>query len=168
MTNPISAESARAAFPILNGQGTKIDWELVADHGQQAWRNHSQTVERLAQRGGLSWCELHAVLHNRDWQKMDTNEAMIACRALETRYLAAVAQPDLSAENTRLRALVGEAKEVLKPVVVFIKAFDAKPISQVGDGFYGIHAGTEFEATLHLSDLRAASSLLTKLEGENG
>jgi len=50
---------------------------------------------RLAERGGLSWAELFAVLHNRPFQKIDTNEAMIACRALEARYLAALEpQPD--------------------------------------------------------------------------
>ena len=82
---------ARKTFPILNGNGARIDWQLVADHGGQAQKNHYQTVAQLGGRGGLSWCELYAVLHNKPWQKIDTNEAMIACRALEARYLAAIA-----------------------------------------------------------------------------
>ena len=81
---------ARRTFPILKGDGAKIDYQLVADHAEQARSNHGQSVDRLAARGGLSWCELYAVLHNRKWEKVDTNEAMIACRSLEARYLAAL------------------------------------------------------------------------------
>lgn len=77
----------RPQFPILGSNGAKIDWQLVADHGGQANKNHYQTVKRLAERGGLSWSELHAVLHNRPWQKMDDNTAIIECRALEAQYL---------------------------------------------------------------------------------
>lgn len=80
-------------FPILGSQGQRIDYQLVADHGQQAQSNHYQTVKRLKERGGLSWCELYAVLHNRKYEKIDVNDAMIACRALEARYLAALSTP---------------------------------------------------------------------------
>lgn len=80
----------RKQFPILGSNGAKIDWQLVQDHGKQARDNHSQTVQRLAERGGLSWCELYAVLHNQRWQRMDQNEALLACRALEARYLTAI------------------------------------------------------------------------------
>jgi len=79
----------RAKFPILGSNGAKIDWQLVVDHGKQAQANHYQSVKGLASRGGLSWCELHAVLHNRPWQKMDGNTAIVECRALEARYLNA-------------------------------------------------------------------------------
>ena len=80
----------RKGFPILGQRGVYVDWQLVADHGGQVDTNHGQTVARLAERGGLSWCELFAVLHNQRHQKMDQNEALIACRALEARYLAAL------------------------------------------------------------------------------
>lgn len=83
---------SRRTFPVLKGDGAKIDYQLVADHSEQARRNHYQSVDRLAARGGLSWCELYAVLHNLEWEKVDTNEAMIACRSLEARYLAALAE----------------------------------------------------------------------------
>jgi hypothetical protein len=85
-----AVDKERKRFPILGSRGATIDWQLVVDHGDQAHTNHGQTVARLAERGGLSWCELHAVLHNRRWQKMDSNEANIACRILEARYLAAM------------------------------------------------------------------------------
>ncbi|WP_292722801.1 hypothetical protein [Mesorhizobium sp.] len=87
------AVKPRRMFPILSGGGQKIDWQLVADHSNQAKKNHYQSVERLAERGGLSWCELYAVLHNKEWEKKDENEAIIACRALEARYLAALSSP---------------------------------------------------------------------------
>ena len=95
----------RKQFPILGSQGAKIDWQLVAGHGAQARLNHSQTVERLAELGGLSWSELHAVLHNREWQKIDTNDAMIACRSLEARYLAAITTPPAAVVEAMEKAL---------------------------------------------------------------
>lgn len=85
----------RKKFPVLGSGGASVDLQLVEDHGEQAKKNHYQTIMRLAERGGLCWAELFAVLHNRPFQKIDTNEAMIACRALEARYLAALEpQPD--------------------------------------------------------------------------
>ena len=84
---------ARKQFPILGSRGAKIDLQLVEDHGKQAYSNHYQTVERLAERGGLSWCELHAVLNNRPWQKLDENTAIAECRAIEARYLGAFNPP---------------------------------------------------------------------------
>jgi hypothetical protein len=91
---------ARRTFPILKGDGAKIDYQLVADHAEQARSNHGQSVDRLAARGGLSWCELYAVLHNRKWEKVDTNEAMIACRSLEARYLAALSNNERKDDDT--------------------------------------------------------------------
>jgi hypothetical protein len=90
LTVKLGAMTNRKGFPILGQRGVYVDWQLVSDHGGQANTNHGQTVARLSERGGLSWCELFAVLHNQRWQKMDANEAMIACRALEARYLAAL------------------------------------------------------------------------------
>ena len=97
---------ARKQFPILGSRGAKIDLQLVEDHGKQAYSNHSQTVTRLAERGGLSWCELHAVLNNRPWQKLDENTAIAECRAIEARYLGAFDPP-----ATDVAALVEAAKE---------------------------------------------------------
>ncbi len=41
-----------------------IPWALIAPHAQQCQRNHYQTPERLAQRGGLCPIELGAVLRD--------------------------------------------------------------------------------------------------------
>ena len=39
-----------------------VSFDLVKRHERQALTNHSQTVERLADRGGLSWFELLMVM----------------------------------------------------------------------------------------------------------
>lgn len=111
---PSQQPLTRPTFPILNGNGACVDYQLVADHGGQAQKNHYQSVDRLAQRGGLSWCELHAVLHDRAYQKMDQNTAIIECRALEARYLTALAPPS---PQTHLR---GDAEKMINE---FEKAF---------------------------------------------
>ena len=80
----------RPTFPILNSGGARFDLQLVQCHGGQAQKNHHQSVSRLAERGGLSWCELHAVLHDRRYVQMDANTAIRECRSLEALYLAAI------------------------------------------------------------------------------
>ncbi len=64
-------------FPLLLGHGkerarllalgcpTDVPWALVAPHEAQALRNHSQTLQRLAERGGLSPFELMRVVEGR-------------------------------------------------------------------------------------------------------
>jgi lambda repressor-like predicted transcriptional regulator len=63
---------------------TNVPWEIVEPHREQAMRNHYQTLERLAERGGLSVDELAAVLEDRDWRKMETADAL----AVIARHLA--------------------------------------------------------------------------------
>ncbi|MBN8293235.1 hypothetical protein JI664_14770 [Rhodobacter sp. NTK016B] len=92
----LAANRERKTFPILNSGGARFDYQLVADHGGQAKANHYQTVDRLAERGGLSWQELHAVLLDRKFQKVDQNTAIVECRAIEGRYLAAL-EPNAAA-----------------------------------------------------------------------
>lgn len=41
-----------------------IPWELIEPHREQAMKNHYQTLERLAQRGGLDPIELKSVLQD--------------------------------------------------------------------------------------------------------
>lgn len=59
------------------GCPASISWALIAPHERQALRNHSQSLKRLAERGGLSACEAVAVLEDREWHKM-TRKAAIA------------------------------------------------------------------------------------------
>ncbi len=47
-----------------------VPMELLAVHEHQAQRNHGQSLNMLASRGGLSPCEMLAVLENRPWAAM--------------------------------------------------------------------------------------------------
>lgn len=50
-------------FPILGDPDVKsVPWRIVEPHRKQAMANHGQTLERLAERGGLSLMELVAVM----------------------------------------------------------------------------------------------------------
>lgn len=59
-------------FPVLGGHKDLkgIPWKLVQSHEGQTKRNHSQSLQRLAERGGLDPLELYAVLHDWDWSIM--------------------------------------------------------------------------------------------------
>ena len=73
MTLPTSTKT----FPIHpcdRGKLASVPWEFVAPHDSQAQRNHSQTLARLAERGGLSLCELLAVLTDRDYEQLRPDE----------------------------------------------------------------------------------------------
>lgn len=54
--------------------------------------NHRQTLERLAERGGLSPGELVAVMEGRDWRSMPIDESL---RRLEVLIAAALVPPDV-------------------------------------------------------------------------
>lgn len=45
-----------------------VPWSFLVPHEAQAIENHDQTLERLAQRGGLVPQEMVAVLENRRWR----------------------------------------------------------------------------------------------------
>ncbi len=49
--------------PILKA----LPWSLLVEHEAQAQRNHSQSLERLASRGGLGPCEAYCVLKDRSY-----------------------------------------------------------------------------------------------------
>jgi hypothetical protein len=77
-------------FPVLRGYAprpivrfpTGVPWALVEPHRAQAPRNHFQTLERLAERGGLAPSELVAVLEDRPWHAMNEAEAADRLREL--------------------------------------------------------------------------------------
>lgn len=68
-------------FPLLFGHGREglklvarlgcprsVPWSFVAPHEAQARANHDQTLERLAERGGLSPSELVAVVRGEGYR----------------------------------------------------------------------------------------------------
>ena len=55
-------------FPILNDPVIQeVPWDFIEPHEAQALRNHNQSLEQLAQRGGLSCAELFYVLQGERW-----------------------------------------------------------------------------------------------------
>ncbi len=64
-----------------------IPWGLIEPHRLQAERNHWQSLERLAERGGLAPSEALAVLEDRPWKAMgDGDEALERLAALVDAY----------------------------------------------------------------------------------
>ena len=45
---------------------TEIPWSIIAPYDNRARRNHSQSLERLAEKGGLSPSEAMNILNDRD------------------------------------------------------------------------------------------------------
>lgn len=52
------------------GCPTEVPYHIVELHEEQAQKNHKQTVERLAERGGLDPAELLAVISDCPWQQV--------------------------------------------------------------------------------------------------
>lgn len=46
-----------------------VPWELISDHTEQCFRNHSQSPETLARRGGLDPSEMLAIIHDEPYFK---------------------------------------------------------------------------------------------------
>ena len=59
-----------------------VPWALIAKHQVQARANHGQSLERLAERGGLSAAEAVAVLEDRPYRAMRDGEAHVRLAAL--------------------------------------------------------------------------------------
>lgn len=65
-------------FPIMDIQSHSteyIPWFYLSGCAERALKNHGQSLETLAQRGGLSWCEALALMEDRPWCRMDNDEA---------------------------------------------------------------------------------------------
>lgn len=50
-----------------SGHEEYVPYDIIAPHEAQALNNHGQTLQRLAERGGLSWGELMAILTDSKW-----------------------------------------------------------------------------------------------------
>jgi hypothetical protein len=73
-------------FPILHdppltvgdNRPTHMPWCIFIGHEEQVEKNHDQTLERLAERGGLHPTEMACILEDKDFDKnMTLNEALI-------------------------------------------------------------------------------------------
>ena len=63
-------------------------------------------------------------------------------------------------EIQQLQDRIKALESALAPFAKFANAFAAKPLGQFSEEMYSIHAGTKFEASLYLSDCKAAAALL--------
>jgi hypothetical protein len=70
---PISGYFNREEWEQIRGYS--IPWEMIAPHELQAQKNHYQTLQKLAERGGLDESESIAILEDRPWKKMGEVEA---------------------------------------------------------------------------------------------
>lgn len=52
----------------------KVPWSLLELHEPQAIHNHDQSLERLASRGGLSLCEMRAVIADKGYFDLTQTE----------------------------------------------------------------------------------------------
>ena len=79
-------------FPIMStgsdvaGCPRSIPWAMLTANEAQAQDNHSQSLERLAERGGLDAAEALAILEGRRWRSMDIAEASARLRDLVVDY----------------------------------------------------------------------------------
>lgn len=72
-TPSASAPPAPRMFPIMRGPA--IPWAMIEPHEFQCQLNHYQSLERLAQRGGLSAQEAIYVLDHRSWDSQAGSRA---------------------------------------------------------------------------------------------
>jgi hypothetical protein len=71
-------------FPVLRSHlrglecPASVPWALVEPHAARARLNHDQSLERLAERGGLSPAELWCVVNDRHWRESPSEPEAVA------------------------------------------------------------------------------------------
>jgi len=86
-----SSKLSGKRFPVLlgeqrwiwSGMPDSIPWEAISTHESQARANHGQSLEVLAQRGGLSPYELLAVLLDQPFWRCNLPEPATVIRRLK-------------------------------------------------------------------------------------
>lgn len=85
-------EAQRKMYPVLGALGAKqkeyIPWDVLTPHEDRALRNHCQTLEELAARGGLAWSEIVCILLDKPW-KYAQNIPTDTARNAVLKYVAA-------------------------------------------------------------------------------
>jgi hypothetical protein len=89
------AQSSERSFPVLLSHRPRsealacprtVPWSLLAPHEERARRNHDQSLERLAERGGLDPSEIAAIVEDRKWMSLELPEAIDRLKALVRDY----------------------------------------------------------------------------------
>jgi hypothetical protein len=90
MKHGCSADTSERRFPVLLNHRPlhdvtacprSVPWLMLAPHEEQAIRNHDQSLERLAERGGLDPAEMVAILEDRQWGSIELPEAIDRLKA---------------------------------------------------------------------------------------
>jgi len=64
----MEAKKQRRQYPIIGTMPQEyIPWDVLAPHEKRILRNHNQTMECLAKRGGLDWNEVLWILEDKAW-----------------------------------------------------------------------------------------------------
>lgn len=64
-------------MPILgHPEADPFPWPILAPHERRAFLNHSQSLATLRRRGGLSPCELVAILEGRRYERIHPADAL--------------------------------------------------------------------------------------------
>jgi hypothetical protein len=64
----------RDYMPIIRHPEFRLPWPVIAPHEKQAMRNHGQTLEQLAERGGLGFVEALAIMCDLPYESVLVNE----------------------------------------------------------------------------------------------
>lgn len=110
-------------FPVLRGQSDlprrvrerwprEIPWRLVDAWRAQAYQNHDQTLDRLAERGGLAPEELWAIAHGVQWRTRGRDLPPAITEESAGEWLIALVAEDAS------REVSGPAFDVADAVLV--------------------------------------------------
>jgi hypothetical protein len=98
--------AAGVLFAVVN-----VPWPMIEPHALQARHNHSQTLERLAERGGLSACEALAVIEDRPYSTIPEPAAHIRLLDLICEFQKSPITPEANADASVARAKAGETEK---------------------------------------------------------
>ena len=62
----------RMMYPIQ--RGPSVPWEVMIPHEAMSQKNHGQSIQRIAERGGFSPCEAWAVVNGYKWTGLEGKE----------------------------------------------------------------------------------------------
>lgn len=96
-------------FPLQDGPS--VPWSCIAPHERQAQANHYQTIQRLAERGGLSCAEFWFVMNDKKWDDAQASNADKSGRALAEVIITS--HDKTRRERDEARAALAQARALL-------------------------------------------------------
>ena len=110
------SNSSKDRFPVLGANRDakqSVPWSFIAPHSDRAEKNHGQTLERLAERGGLSALEMLAVVLDLSWNDINCIGDDLSTSLLELLVDCYIGEP----EGRKVRVLI-----VLKAAAQYLTA----------------------------------------------